>query len=567
MSLPSTATTPGGPPARSIPDWARASGGSNLATCLTRLDEVIEFAAALGIPVADATGVRDHVLARMGFPADVYTLALVGGTGVGKSSLLNTLAGSAVSPVSVRRPTTDRPVAWVPAASRGELVGLLEHLDVRDIQVHADEALKSVAVLDLPDMDSVAGEHRDRVESLLPRVDAVLWVTDLEKYHDAVLHDAFLARWIDKLDRQLVVLNKADRLAVSDAERVRRDLQLDLDRLVHGRGPGPGVILASATTDGRSGPGVSAIRGWLVQGVEAKAIVRARLSAAIMDAVTALASAGGADPEHDVPPLLAASARPATLDAVTATIVRVVDLPGARQQGIAATRLAARSRGGGPLGRAWSLVNRLTGRQARVADPAAYLARWRERGTLSPALEAIREAVAEPIRRAPPAVRPALSGTVEPTRLGAGLGAAVDRAIAHHGETAPSSRLWPVLGFLQTLATLAVLAAAGWLIVWVAVRFVVDEVSVPILGRLPVPLVLLLVALLASFVVGRLLWLHAGWLGRRWTGRLARDLRKEIADEVAETAFAPLDWVETVQRELWTAARSARDDCRERSRG
>ena len=52
--------------------------------------------------------------------------------------------------------------------------------------------LANVAVLDLPDMDSVERTHRERVEELLPRVDAVAWVTDPEKYHDAVLHDDFL---------------------------------------------------------------------------------------------------------------------------------------------------------------------------------------------------------------------------------------------------------------------------------------------------------------------------------------------------------------------------------------
>jgi hypothetical protein len=53
-----------------------------------------------------------------------------------------------------------------------------------------------VAILDLPDMDSVVGSHRERVETLLPLVDAVAWVTDLEKYHDAILHDGFLRTWI-----------------------------------------------------------------------------------------------------------------------------------------------------------------------------------------------------------------------------------------------------------------------------------------------------------------------------------------------------------------------------------
>ena len=96
----------------------------------------------------------------MGFPGDAYVLAFVGGTGVGKSSLLNALAGETVSPASVRRPTTSVPVAWVPAAERTALEPLLEWLGVDEVREHGATDLGPVAILDLPDMDSVATEHR-----------------------------------------------------------------------------------------------------------------------------------------------------------------------------------------------------------------------------------------------------------------------------------------------------------------------------------------------------------------------------------------------------------------------
>ena len=100
-----------------------------------------------------------------------------------------------VSDASARRPTTAHPLAWVPRSSRPDLGGLLGWLGIPDHEVrdHAEETLGNVAILDLPDLNSIEEEHRQRVEAILPRVDAVVWVTDPEKYHDAILHDDFLA--------------------------------------------------------------------------------------------------------------------------------------------------------------------------------------------------------------------------------------------------------------------------------------------------------------------------------------------------------------------------------------
>jgi hypothetical protein len=213
---------------------------------------------------------------------------------------------------------------------------------------------------------------------------------------------------------------------------------------------------------------------------------------------------------------------------------------------------------------AW--VSRRSGRDERTADPAAFLGRWRERGSLSAAVAAVRDAVVEPIGRAPAAVRPALAGTVEPDKLEGALAGAIDRAVGDPGATLPSSRLWPILGALQVLVTVVVLFALAWLALWVAIRFPVDEIVAPGLGRLPIPFALLVAGVVVALLLGRLLSVHAGLLGRRWASGVARDIRSHVAREVGETAFAPLDWVETVQRGLWTAARSAREDCRERTR-
>ena len=139
-----------------------------LLRCLASLLQAIEAADVLGIPTETARDVHADGIRRLGFPSDAYVLALVGGTGVGKSSLLNALAGATVSRASARRPTTAEPVAWVPARDREGLSPLLEWLGVSEVREHGSEALRSVAILDLPDMDSVVGTHRETRRGAAP---------------------------------------------------------------------------------------------------------------------------------------------------------------------------------------------------------------------------------------------------------------------------------------------------------------------------------------------------------------------------------------------------------------
>ena len=55
-------------------------------------------------------GLRD----RKGHFGEVLVVAMAGGTGSGKSSLLNAIAGEDVAGVSVLRPHTQTPLAWIP---------------------------------------------------------------------------------------------------------------------------------------------------------------------------------------------------------------------------------------------------------------------------------------------------------------------------------------------------------------------------------------------------------------------------------------------------------------------
>jgi hypothetical protein len=463
-----------------------------------------------------------------------------------------------VSPASVRRPTTGEPVAWVPRAEREALGPLLAWLGVDEIHEHDGTDLGPVAILDLPDMDSVTNEHRERVEALLPRVDAVAWVTDPEKYADAVLHDDFLRSWVSRIARQVVLVNKADRVTADDGRRIRRDLAADLDRASGAGSRDLAVLLSSTIGD----DGTDELRAWLASGVDAKAVVRGRIAATLLAGVRDLTVAAGIDPGRPPTPFLAETERAEAIRAATAAVHRAVDLDGLRAQAIAATRGAARSRGTGPLGRLTSFLYRASGRETAVADPNRFLLRWRDRGAIGPAVEAIRDALSGSIVAASPAIRPVLAGAVEPSELRRGLEGALDRAIGGVGRLEPpTSRWWSVIGLAQTLATLGIALSAAWVVVWILARPVTGSVELPILGPVPSPFVSLVVFALAGYVLARMLGAHAGWAGARWAHGIARRVATAVDTEIRERALAPLDRLEDARRRLGISAAGSEASC------
>lgn len=82
----------------------------------------------------------------------------------------------------------------------------------------------SIALIDLPDIDSVAAWHRRIVEDLLPRVDGILWVFDPEKYSDPVVHRAFLDPLSAYAEQFIFVMNKIDLLSEEGVDLVSSDL-------------------------------------------------------------------------------------------------------------------------------------------------------------------------------------------------------------------------------------------------------------------------------------------------------------------------------------------------------
>ena len=166
---------------------------------------------------------------RRAYAGTVLLVGLAGGTGSGKSSLLNALAEEEVSPSGAIRPTTAEALAWVPARFASRLEGLFERFGIVDIVAH--ELDQPIAIIDLPDVDSVDVRHREIVAGLLPIIDLVVWVVDPEKYRDRVLHSEHLAPLVHHQDRFRFVLNQADRVEDDDVvilvDDLSRALQFD----------------------------------------------------------------------------------------------------------------------------------------------------------------------------------------------------------------------------------------------------------------------------------------------------------------------------------------------------
>ena len=159
---------------------------------------------------------------RLSYPESVVVVALVGGTGSGKSSLLNAVAGEEVALTGGIRPMTSEPLAWVPVAAAGALAGYLDVLGITERVEHQGPTW--LCLLDLPDNDSVEVDHRHQVDLLLPRVDLVVWVTDPEKYRDASLHHGYIAALSAYQAQFIFVLNQVDLVYEADARAIEADL-------------------------------------------------------------------------------------------------------------------------------------------------------------------------------------------------------------------------------------------------------------------------------------------------------------------------------------------------------
>ena len=231
---------------------------SMLQTLVDQFDRVVAAAAvhAPATVIGPIAEIARQVRLRRAYSGTAFLVGLAGGTGSGKSSLLNALADEEVSAVGAFRPTTAAALAWVPAVEASRLERLWEQVGLRETVFHHQP--HRVALLDLPDLDSTDDSHRRIVDELLPHLDLVLWVIDPEKYRDRVLHEDYVRPLSGHQVLFRFVLNQVDRLLDHEVEAIVRDLAVAL-REDGVADPVIGVVAADPTV----GPPIGIEQLWL----------------------------------------------------------------------------------------------------------------------------------------------------------------------------------------------------------------------------------------------------------------------------------------------------------------
>ena len=173
--------------------------------------------------------VRTYILPRLAAVELPLIVVLLGPTGAGKSTLMNTLARAPVSRTGVLRPTTREAVllATDPDAEallRSALAGMPEG---RLVRAPAAAARAGLAIVDAPDLDSIERANRVVADALVEAADLGIFVTTATRYADKVPFDV-LQRIAERGLPLLLVVN---RLPGEDADQavVLGDLRRILD--------------------------------------------------------------------------------------------------------------------------------------------------------------------------------------------------------------------------------------------------------------------------------------------------------------------------------------------------
>src|SRR5947209_2192983 len=153
--------------------------------------------------------VRTYVLPRVAAVELPLIVVLLGPTGAGKSTLMNTLARAPISRTGVLRPTTREAVllatdADAEALLRSALGGVPEG---RLVRAPAAAARAGLALVDAPDLDSIERANRVVADALVEAADLGIFVTTATRYAAKVPFD-FLQRIAGPGLPLLIVVNR-----------------------------------------------------------------------------------------------------------------------------------------------------------------------------------------------------------------------------------------------------------------------------------------------------------------------------------------------------------------------
>lgn len=156
----------------------------------------------------------------------LWVWGIVGGKDVGKSTLINALAGAAVvdSEAQVGEGTR-RPQAYCCDADVSALRARMDSIEGVEVALHstAPVSMRGLVLVDLPDFDSLFSDHIEHVRRTASMLDGVVWVTTPKKVGDR--------RGIDEIRRVLKsrtnflhVVNKMDWLLGQSPDGASREL-------------------------------------------------------------------------------------------------------------------------------------------------------------------------------------------------------------------------------------------------------------------------------------------------------------------------------------------------------
>ena len=526
-----------------------------LAEDLRALGRIVELGQSLGLgtELDEAQEILTRAGARTSLAPGRTVIALAGATGSGKSSLLNALAGAPIARTAVTRPTTTRPLALLPGgqaggAPDGEAAALLDWLGVDERVVASGGGVPTDAIiLDLPDVDSDAPEHRLIAERMAAQVDALVWVLDPEKYADAVVHKDFIVPMAAHAEVTLVVLNQADRLDAASREQVLADLRRLLAR--EGVG-GADPLLASA----RTGEGIDALRGALERIAQARTASALRLRADARRAASRLrerVGGGSAGAPIDGQRLAEAAFRASGAEVVASAVREATIHRGALRAGWPPVRWVRRFRSdplaalhlrGAPASRASGagedpmLVDAVA--RTSLPEPSPVAA-----GVLRTEAHRLAGAASDHL---PAAAQDAMLQRMD-ERAGA-LSRELDAAIARADLGMRAPRWWSAASTIQWLALVIAIAGGVWLAaIWGMRDLLLITVDPPRWGLVPWPVILLASGLALGALLGIIgvAAVRAGASQR--AARARRRLRQATDAVVASRLIEPL----RAERERW----------------